>query len=92
MVEFDRLKAQCRADIDHNLLRGIQSDWGRLNAKLKLLEGEMDGAQKVINQKQHQIDVALQNAEELRVKLEYLAGQACELAGNPDRWQTHKAS
>lgn len=81
MVEYDRVKARCRADVDQNLLRGIQVDRARLNSKLALLEGEIEGANKAIAQKQHQIDLARRQAEELRSKLARLGEQATELAG-----------
>lgn len=91
MVEFDRVKSQCRADIDNNLLRGVQADYSRLHSRLKLLEGEIEGAQKVIAEKQQQIEAARHRADDLRRRLEYLSGQARELTDDTTRWQTHQA-
>ena len=87
MVEYDRVKAQCRSDVNQNLLRNIQTDRSRLNSKLRLIEGVIEGARKVIAAKEQQIQAARDAAEALRRKLEALASQADELSHDEERWQ-----
>lgn len=91
MVEYDRVKAQCRADVNQNLLRGIQMDRARLTSRLRLLQGEIEGAQKVIDQKQQQIETARRQLQELQKKLDTLNGQASELTSDQARWLEQRA-
>ena len=51
MMEFDRMKAQNHADVTETLLRGLETEGARLNSRLRLLQGEIEGARKVIEAK-----------------------------------------
>jgi chromosome segregation ATPase len=86
-MEFDRMKAQNRADVTETLLRGLESEGARLNSRLKLLQGEIEGARKVIEAKERQILEAERQAEALRQKLDYVRGQATELADDHAHWR-----
>jgi predicted nucleic acid-binding Zn-ribbon protein len=87
MMEFDRVKTQRRSDVNQTLLRGLESESAKLNARLKLLQGEIEGARKAIAQKEHQIQEAERQAQQMREKLDYLTKQTSELRDDQQAWR-----
>ncbi|MDB5097596.1 MAG: hypothetical protein JWM80_2017 [Cyanobacteria bacterium RYN_339] len=87
MMEFDRMKAQDHADVTESLLRGLETEGAKLNSRLRLLQGEIEGARKVIEAKEGQIRAAEQRADALKQKLDYVRGQTSELGGDHAVWK-----
>ncbi|MEB3285799.1 MAG: hypothetical protein VKN33_10980 [Candidatus Sericytochromatia bacterium] len=86
MSHTPRSEAQRRIEVDEAMLRTLRSEAARLKSKLRMLEGEIAGAQQAICEKQRFIQEAAARVEELGGMLARLAEQEQKLRDDQDLW------
>lgn len=84
--QVERAEANRHIEVDEAMLRGIRNDAQRLRARMRMLEGEITGAQQAIAEKQRLIRDAEERLRELSQVLARLTEHEQKLADDRDLW------
>lgn len=82
----ERAEANLHIEVDEAMLRGIRSDAQRVRARIRMLEGEITGAQQAIAEKQRIIHEAEARLHELQRVLARLSEHEQKLSTDRDLW------
>lgn len=91
MTRSERIEAQRRVEIDESLLRGVRAEALRLRSRARMLEGEIAGAKRVIEQKEQQVREAEERMAEIDDALVLVEKHQQALLDDQQAWRLELA-